>query len=151
MVRLLVDGDSLPRALRPLLLKAHERGRIQLEVCSLKSLPGIPVQLQTRPEPNRSVDHSIAARAQPGDLVLTRDVPLAERLVRLGISVVNDRGRVYTVESVAEYRSQRDATIALRADGLLQEGRRSAGAAELREFANALDRELARLEREKDS
>lgn len=146
-----MDGDSLPRAIRPILLRAHQRGRIRLQVVAEKPLPGVPAPLQARPPAGLSVDDHLARAARPGDLVLTRDVPLAERLVRAGVSVVNDRGRVYTRDTISEYRSIRDVTAALRADGLLPEGHRSAGSAELRDFADALDREIARLERERIS
>jgi uncharacterized protein YaiI (UPF0178 family) len=41
-----------------------------------------------------SADNRIVELARPGDLALTRDVPLASRLVEASVLVMDDRGRV---------------------------------------------------------
>jgi uncharacterized protein YaiI (UPF0178 family) len=77
--------------------------------------------------------------------VLTRDLPLTERLVEAGIAVLNDRGRVFTRENIRERRSIRDFVVGLAENGLGTERTASYGKKELNTFANSLDRELSRL------
>ena len=91
-------------------------------------------------------DDRMAASAEPGDLAVTRDLPLAERLAEKGLRVLNDRGEVFTSGDARERRSLRDRAVELRALGLAPESpRRPAwGAREMKAFADALDRELAK-------
>ena len=89
-------------------------------------------------------DEWIAAEARRGDLAVTRDLPLAARLVASGVEVVTDRGEHYTQENMAARLSERDATMQLREAGLLPNrgASRRHGARETQAFAALLDREL---------
>ena len=60
---------------------------------------------------------------------------------------MNDRGEVFAADNARERRSLRDSAVELRALGLAPESprRSSWGARELKAFADALDRELARI------
>lgn len=91
-----------------------------------------------------SADRYIEDHANAGDIAITRDLPLAERLVAKGIVVLNDRGECFTVDTARERRSLRDEAEGLRALGLAPESprRRNWGQRELKAFADAFDREL---------
>jgi uncharacterized protein len=106
--------------------------------------PGI--EAETVEAGAQAADDRMVERSRAGDLAVTRDLPLAERLAEKGLRVLNDRGEVFTAENARERRSSRDRAAELRALGLAPESpRRSAwGARELKAFADALDRELAR-------
>jgi len=91
-----------------------------------------------------SADDRIAGLAAPGDLVVTRDLPLAERLVDAGVLVIDDRGRVYTRENIRERRSLRDFMVGLADNNLGPDRTASYGPRELHAFASSLDRELTR-------
>lgn len=92
-----------------------------------------------------AADDRIAQRASAGDLAVTRDLPLVERLAEKGLRVLNDRGEVFTVDNARERRSLRDRAAELRALGLAPESprRSSWGPREFKAFADALDREIA--------
>jgi uncharacterized protein len=94
-----------------------------------------------------AADDRLLLLAEPGDLAVTRDLPLAERLAEKGLRVLNDRGEVFTAGDARERRSLRDRAAELRALGLAPESprRSSWGARDLKAFADALDRELARI------
>lgn len=77
------------------------------------------------------------------DLVITRDIPLAEKLVEQGVAVMNDRGRLFEQQSIRELRSLRDARAAIREQGLETMNRAvTYGRRELKAFADTLDRFL---------
>jgi uncharacterized protein YaiI (UPF0178 family) len=116
----------------------------------LPKAPGLE-KLIVVPGPD-AADDRIVESASAGDIAVTRDLPLAERLVDKGLVVLNDRGDVFTSENVRERRSLRDRAAELRAAGIApgSDRRRSWGAHEMKKFADAFDRELTRaLKREK--
>lgn len=161
-MRVWADADSLPRAVRELLAR-----RVALE---LGRRPGLALSLvfvaNRQAEPRRgrglswsivptiygAADQRIFSGADGRDLVVTRDIALAERLLaeagrpRPGApSVINDRGDVFAPDSVAERRSLSQASRLLCEQGLYQRPGHSYGPAETKAFAQAFDREFSRL------
>ncbi len=152
------DGDSLQPEIRALLgrRQAREEGRAAaageepkwgLTFVAAKAIPipagGRLVVVEGGPG---AADDRIVEIAEAGDLAVTRDLPLAERLALKGLRVLNDRGDVFTTENSGERRSMRDRAEELRGLGLAPESRkgRTWGQREFKAFADALDRELAR-------
>jgi uncharacterized protein YaiI (UPF0178 family) len=76
--------------------------------------------------------------------VITRDVPLAKRLVEKGASVLDDRGRVFTNDNINETLSLRNFTVSLAENGLGIERKALYGKKELKSFADSLDKILTR-------
>ena len=83
----------------------------------------------------------IITYAAQGDMVITRDIPLAKQLVEAHIKVINDRGVVYTAENIDERLSIRNFMYELSVNGLAPERTKAFGKKEVMEFARALDRE----------
>jgi uncharacterized protein YaiI (UPF0178 family) len=86
--------------------------------------------------------------AEQGDLVLTRDIPLASRLVEASVMVMDDRGGTYTRENIRERLSLRDFIVGLAENGLGADRSPSYGKKELKAFADSFDRILTRLLRD---
>ena len=92
-----------------------------------------------------TADDVILDLAVESDLVITRDLPLAERAVERGVWAMNDRGTIWTKDTVRERRSVRDAALYLRSTGVAEEsGPRSFSSREVRQFAGAFDSFLQR-------
>jgi len=152
------DADSIPKDIRPFLIKRaldrreYEGITVCVQFVAARAPADIPRACLVRVEPGEgAADRYIEAHAVPPDIVVTRDIPLAERLVKRSVSVVNDRGDIFTAENIAERRSIRDAMAALRATGLAppspKNSRRTA--AETKRFADALERLIVRAIRGK--
>jgi uncharacterized protein len=92
-------------------------------------------------------DQEIARRAEPGDLVITQDIPLAAQLVPCGITVLDPRGEEHTAETIGERLSIRDFMDQLRTAGAVTGGPPPYDARARQAFAAALDRALTRLRR----
>jgi len=92
-----------------------------------------------------AADNRIVELAESGDLVVTRDVPLAERLVEKQICTMDDRGRIFTKDNIHYYRSLRDFSVGLAENNLGIERTANYGQKELKKFADSFDRELMRL------
>jgi uncharacterized protein len=162
-VTIWADGDSLQPEIRSLVCRRAAR---EAELAAASSRParfraffvaarlppldqaaGVEVEeVAAGPE---AADDRLVELAEAGDLAVTRDLPLAERLADKGLRVLNDRGEVFTAADARERRSLRDRAMELRALGLAPESprRSSWGRRELKAFADALDRELARASR----
>ena len=97
--------------------------------------------------PDAADDH-IVENANQEDLVVTRDIPLAKRLVDRGIRVINDRGNVYTENNINERLMVRNLMLELYNNGITPERTGVFGKKELQEFANALDREITKMMKE---
>jgi len=146
-MQILLDADSCPKEARIMLLRFSSRLRIKTIFAANRIIPALPdtVQIELCPQGEGAADNRIVELARPGDLVITRDLPLAERLVEAGVTVLDDRGRVFTKENIKEQRSVRDFVVGLAENGLDIERIPSYGKKELKSFAASLDRELSRL------
>ena len=65
-------------------------------------------------------DDWIAERAIKADIVITGDVPLAERCVNNGALVTNHHGKMFTPENMGMSRAMRDLSQTLREAGTMQ-------------------------------
>ena len=112
----------------------------------LQAPPGNPYVSAVRVDGGADVaDRYIADRAEPGDLVVTQDIPLAAALVPKGIAVLDPRGEEHTSETIGERLSVRDFLDRARLAGLVTGGPPPFDGRARQAFAAALDRALTRL------
>jgi uncharacterized protein YaiI (UPF0178 family) len=151
-MKILVDADSCPRPARELILRSAAKRGIPVILAANRLIPGVSgdgVVMELCPPGADSADNRIVELARPGDLVLTRDIPLASRLVEASVLVMDDRGRVYTRENIRERLSLRNFMVGLAENGLGAERIPAYGGRTLKAFADSLDRTLVQLLREK--
>ncbi|MDR2739047.1 MAG: DUF188 domain-containing protein [Treponema sp.] len=155
-MKILVDADSCPRPARELILKTAVRRQIKSIFAANRPIPKIGgpygswgefALMELCPAGEDAADNRIVELAEPGDLVITRDIPLAARLVEASILVIDDRGQAYTRENIRERLSLRDFMVDLAENGLGMERTASYGKKELKVFADGLDRILVKLTR----
>jgi uncharacterized protein YaiI (UPF0178 family) len=119
-MKILVDADSCPPAARELVLRAAARTGIRAVFAANRPIPGIDGEYAAMAicsAGEGAADDQLAALAQPGDLALTRDIPLAARLLEAGAEVLDDRGRIFTAENIREKLSMRNFTVGLAENG----------------------------------
>jgi uncharacterized protein YaiI (UPF0178 family) len=150
-MKILVDADSCPRPARELILRTATRLGLRAIFAANRPIPGVAgdgVEMELCPPGEGAADDRLTELAAPGDLALTRDIPLASRLVERGLMVMDDRGRVYTGENIRERLSLRNFTVSLAENGMGALRIPTYGKRELKAFADSLDRVLCRLIRE---
>ena len=153
-MKILVDADSCPKPARDLILKTSARRRLQAIFAANRPIAGIGgpgggyALMELCSAGEGAADDRIVALAEPGDLAVTRDIPLAARLVEASVLVIDDRGRAYTRENIRERLSLRDFSVGLAENGLETERVAAYGKKELKTFADSLDRALVKLGRE---
>ena len=93
-----VDADACPRPVKDVLFRCADRAQVATTLVAnqyLKTPPSKYIKAIQVPCGFDVADNEIVARLQPGDLVITQDIPLADELVDLGLVVLNDRGDIY--------------------------------------------------------
>lgn len=148
-MKILLDADSCPRIARELVLRRAEKLNIKIIFAANRPIPGTEsiscAQMEICPALENSADDRIVELLNEGDLVITRDVPLAKRLVEKGAFVLDDRGRVFTKNNINELLSLRNFSVNLADSGLGIVRTANYGKKELKSFADSLDRLLTRL------
>ncbi|PKL26749.1 MAG: YaiI/YqxD family protein [Spirochaetae bacterium HGW-Spirochaetae-3] len=141
--RLYVDGDAFPNRLKSILVKAVGRLGIACTVVSNKRIaigesPSISYILV--PAGADLADDAIVEIAGPGDLAVTADIPLADRLVEKGVRVIDHRGKIYTSENIKSALALRDLMQDIRDSGGQTRGPAVFSQKDAHAFACALDR-----------
>ena len=148
--RLWVDADACPRDAKELVYRAADRLAIPtVLVANMQlSIPRSKFVSTVRVGAGLNVaDDYIAKEAQPGDVAITADVPLAAELVRKGVSVMDPRGEEFTPDNAEEKLAMRDLMQELRDSGVTTGGPKSFDAKAKQQFANTLDRVLTAAKR----
>jgi uncharacterized protein YaiI (UPF0178 family) len=149
-MRIWVDGDACPNVIRDILVRAAERTQTQMTLVAGKPVQAPRSRFVTAVTVSTGVDaadDAIVDRLQPGDLVVTADIPLAARVVAKGGVALNPRGDFYTEENIRERLAMRDLMATLRDSGTVSGGPPPLNANDRQAFANALDRFLAKQQR----
>ena len=147
-MKLWLDADAAPRDVKEICYRASDRLKLETVLVANQRLqlpPGYTHLTAVRVDGGPDVaDRYIAEQAEPGDVAVTADIPLAALLVPKGVVVLDPRGDVYTTESIGERLSVRNFMDSLRGAGVETGGHAAYVAREKQAFANALDRALTR-------
>ena len=92
-------------------------------------------------------DDWIAERAGPGDVVVTNDIPLADRCLKAGAAALRPNGQPFTTDSIGSALAGRMIGEHLRSMGEITGGPRAFAPADRSRFLQALDEALAKLQR----
>jgi len=143
-MKILVDADSCPKLARELVLKRAVKLDIKVIFAANRAIPiyGSAV-MEICPNRENAADDRIVELSQPGDLAVTRDVPLAKRLVEKDVLVLDDRGRVFNRDNINELLSLRNFMVTLADNGLGADRSGVYGKKDLKTFADRLDRILS--------
>ena len=148
-MRIWVDADACPRALKEVLFRAAEKRSIQTTLVAnqyLQTPPSKFISALQVPAGFDEADNRIVELVSAGDLVITADIPLADEVVRKGGAALGPRGMLYTAENIKDHLTRRDMMDELRGSGMVSGGPPALNAKDVQDFSNALDRYLTRQE-----
>ena len=149
-MRIWVDGDACPAVIKDILFRAAIRTKIPLTLVANQPMH-IPrsdlISILTVPSGLNVADQKIVELLDPGDLVITADIPLAAHVVNKGGTALDPRGELYTDENVGERLTMRNLMDELRGGGMVGGGPAPFSGNDRQAFANQLDRILAKLRR----
>ena len=143
-----VDGDACPKVVKQILFKATIRTGTKLTIVanSLSQIPVSPfISAVMVSSGFDEADNYIESKVKTGDLVITADIPLANAVVDKGCTALNPRGILYTSANMKNQLATRNLMAQLRDQQIISGGPSSYTNKNAQEFANQLDKILARL------
>jgi len=146
-----VDADSCPVPVRELVVKFALRLGLPANFVANREIP-LPhlakksslIQMVVTDSAEGAADDYIVEHILSQDLAITRDIPLAARLVKKNVTTINDRGTLFSQESIREQVSIRNFNYGLAQMGIQPDRTGSFNKKNTNDFANCLDRELQR-------
>ncbi|WP_461209454.1 YaiI/YqxD family protein [Desulfocurvus sp. DL9XJH121] len=143
-----VDADACPKAVKEVLFKVAERRRVSLTLVAnsyLQAPNSTFIQTVQVAQGFNVADDHIAGSIQPGDLVITADIPLAAEVIEKGCEVLTPRGDHYTEDNIQSTLAVRNLKEELRSAGMIAGGPPPFGPKEKQNFTNLLDRRLTAM------
>jgi uncharacterized protein YaiI (UPF0178 family) len=144
---LYIDGDAFPNLLKPIVLKAINRLGLTTKVVANKTISigrSNLIEYIVVPEGPDVADDYIAYDCKEGDLVITADIPLADRVVSKKVYAIDHRGELYSPDNIKQYLAMRNLMESIRESGELTFGPKPFGVKDAHNFANQLNTLLSR-------
>ena len=141
MLKIYVDGDAFPNLLKPILFRSVERLKLETFVIANKKVNIGKSKLITYMIVEAGADeadHKIVEMLEEGDLVITADIPLADRVISKNAHAIDHRGELYSVDNIKQYLAMRDLMEKIRESGEVTRGPKAFGVKDAHEFANQL-------------
>jgi uncharacterized protein YaiI (UPF0178 family) len=128
--------------LKPIIIKAINRLQIETVVVSNKRIkvgdsPFISYKIVE--SGIDEADHHIVEITEENMLVITADIPLADRVVSKGATALNYRGEVYTESNIKHHLAMRNLMDSIRESGEKTSGPAPFSKKDVEKFANGLN------------
>ena len=147
-MKIWVDADACPVVVKEILYRAADRTGVELTLVANQAL-NTPSSDNINTVQVRQgfdvADDEIVKRCEPGDLVITSDIPLAAEVIEKGAHALSPRGELHTKENIGARLNMRDFLDTMRSSGVEMSGGPAAfSQRDKQDFANNLDRFLTK-------
>ncbi|MDC0933276.1 YaiI/YqxD family protein [Arcobacteraceae bacterium] len=142
---LYIDADALPNILKPILLRAIDKQKIKTFVVSNKKVSigsSDYIEYIVVKAGADEADNHIVELLKENDLVITADIPLADRVINKNAHAIDHRGELYTTDNIKNYLAMRDLMQSIRDSGEVTKGPKPFGQKDLQNFANQFNKFL---------
>ena len=142
-----VDADSCPSLVRNHTVKIGNKLGLRVVFAANKKIgcDSGTFEMSVCGSEKDAADNFIYDNCKACDLVITRDIVFAGRLVERGICTINDRGTEFTPEIIKERLSISDFDRQLAEIGLVKHFHEGYDKKKFAEFANSFDKVIHRL------
>lgn len=115
-MKIFVDNDACPIVIREIIMKTAERLKIETVFVANQFLriKSSVIKSIVVPQGADVADDRIVDMVEAGDLVITADIPLADRVVERGGFALSPRGYMYTAENIKQRLGMRNFMEELR-------------------------------------
>lgn len=140
-----VDADACPNVIKEVLFRAADRTQTQVTLVAnqyLRVPPSRFIRAMVVPKGFDVADNEIVRLCEPGDLVITADIPLAAEVLEKGATALNPRGERYSNATIRERLTMRDFMDTMRASGVQTGGPSTLSQRDRQQFAAELDKWL---------
>jgi uncharacterized protein YaiI (UPF0178 family) len=147
-VKLYIDGDALPNLLKPILIRAIEKLNIETYVIANKKISlgntKSKIHYIIVDAGADEADNHIVDMLNEKDLVITADIPLADRVITKNACAIDHRGEIYTEDNIKQYLAIRNLMESIRDSGEATKGPKPFSQKDVEYFANSLNQILQR-------
>ena len=146
-----VDADACPVVIKEILFRAADRTQTPLVLVAnrgMRTPPSAWIRVQVVPAGFDVADNEIVKQVQPGEMVITSDIPLADEVIAKGAQALSPRGELFTRENIKSRLNIRDFMDTLRSSGVQTGGPPALGSSEKQAFGNELDKWLVFRQRQ---
>lgn len=146
-MKILVDADAFANAFKEVLLRAVLKRSITTIFIANKNInvPDIEhISMEVVSLGTDVADDRIAQLCEIEDLVITADIPLADRIVTKGAIALDPRGTIYDEENIKYLLAMRNLMDELRSSGEITGGPKAIDTKTVRAFADGLNRFLSK-------
>jgi len=147
-VTLFIDADAFPNLLKPIILRTIERLSLPTKVISNKKVNignSNHIEYIIVSQGADEADHHIVELCQDGDLVITADIPLADRIISKNAHAIDHRGELYSVDNIKQYLAMRNLMETIRESGEITKGPKAFTNKDAHAFANQLNAFFAKF------
>lgn len=148
-MKIYIDADSCPVMVRDYVIKYSAKLQIPLILAAnreIKKKDNQDFTMIVLESGKDAADNYIFENATNKDLVITRDILFADRLVEKGVTTINDRGTIFTCENIKEIKSERDLDFQFVEMGLVNHPRGNGyDKSNFTKFANCFDKTINQL------
>ena len=146
-MKLYIDGDAFPNLLKPIVLRSIERLSLPTKVIANKKIyigRSKYIEYIIVDQGADEADHHIVELCEADDLVITADIPLADRIISKNAHAIDHRGELYSVDNIKQYLAMRNLMESIRESGEMTGGPKAFGQKDAHAFANQLNAFLAK-------
>ena len=146
-MKIWVDADACPVVIKEILYRAADRTGVLVTLVANRALriPNSEHVAMLQVDHGFDVaDNEIVRRVNPGDLVVTADIPLAAEVIGKGGHALDPRGELYTADNIGARLNIRDFMDSLRTGGVETGGPPALSQSDRNEFANHLNELLSK-------
>ncbi len=143
-----VDADACPVVIKEILFRAAERSKVMVVLVANQAISHPQSAYIRSMQVARGfdvADNEIVRLCEPGDLVITSDIPLAADVLAKDCHTLTPRGERCTQANIQARLSMRDFMDTLRGSGEHSGGPAPLNSADRRAFGNELDGLLRRI------
>jgi len=149
-MKILIDADALPKAIKPIIFRAINKRKIKTIVVSNKKISFDKsefIKYIIVEEGIDKADKKIIKLTDKNDLVITADIPLADRAVKKGATAIGHRGEIFDENSIQNFLSIRNLMEEIRQSGEKTKGPKPFCKNDIQNFANSFSKLLDKLQK----
>ncbi len=138
-----IDADSCPVLVRNHTIKICNQLHLPVYVVANKNIPcdnSYTYNMIICEETKDSADNYILEHSKVNDIVITKDIVFANKLVEKNVRCLNDRGTIFTKENIKELLSERDFNLQLYNAGAVKRIYQGYNKKQFALFANCFDK-----------
>jgi len=140
--KLYIDGDAFPNLLKPIILRQIEKHAIKTYALANKKInigKSNNISYIIVDAGADMADNKIVEMIEEGDLVITADIPLADRVISKNAHAIDHRGELYSKDNIKQYLAMRNLMESIRDMGEITKGPKPFGKKDAELFANQLN------------